>query len=736
MQQRFYNEDTNWGVYAFISHDDIPYFDPLKSKDRNDFYTNCDDERPAKFSILTGKVQQLYLGTSYQIEANVVYNAKYKSYQYDPITVIPDVPKTQEQQKAFLSLILTSRQCETILATYPNIVEDVINGNDNVDISRLNGIGHATWNDVRDKIINNYVMSDIITMLQPLGVTYGMISKLSKAVPNPTLLKEQLVDNPYIMTRIRGLGFKRVDDMALKINPGLNVSIKRTYAFIKYFLNQEAENNGHTWVKIDALTAAVQENIAPCMDIFQNEVLAGESSVILHFDNDKVGLHRYYELEMNIFAMLSEINSAPVDTSLEYEKGIANAQEAQGFNYTEEQVDVIKRALSTNVTTISGKAGTGKSTIARGIISVLKESRKSVSCAALSAKAAQRLEEATGHKATTIHRMLGWSGDGFNYNHVNPLLSDVVIIDESSMINATLFAAVIAAVKPGGRLFLFGDNRQLPPIGCGNIFSDLLEHVSDFNNTYLTKVQRQAEDSGILMDANQIREGINPIGAPVARVTTGKLADMTYMFRDDKSTLHDIAVKTFLKAVEQDGVDNVALIVPRKNDCENSTASLNKNILDKLIPNTTGQLQYGDKVFRVGAKVMNVENDYENNVFNGETGYVTNIYPKASGNSSQWFLDVEFNTNGEKKIIPFSKSKCAQLELAYAITIHKSQGSGYNTVVTVIDSSSYILLDSCLLYTAMTRAKKRCLLLSQPKAFSHAIHTNKGTSRNTWLSVK
>ena len=729
--QRYYSEDSSYGVFVFHTKDDIPEYDLVPP---SPFQT---DTEGLKMSMLVGNMQQLYIGSEYEVTATLDYNAKYKSYQYKPKIITSVTPKTEEQQKMFLTSIITDRQAETLLEKYPNIVEDIIKGTDNVDLKELKGIGETTYQSIKEKVLENYVISDILILLQPLGVKYSMIKKLLMGEPNPALLKEKLLDNPYIMLDLRGFGFKTVDSLALKLNPDIKVSAKRTYAFIKYHLKEIGNNQGHTWINIETLENAVRDNIPECMDVFERLIESErEKEIILHFDGDKVGLYNYYELERDVYSILKDIQSYPCLELNEEDinEGISQAEKEQGFELTDEQREVVKASLNDNVCIIAGKAGTGKSTISRALLNIYKHANYSISCCALSAKAAQRITEATGFPASTIHRLLGVNPQkGFEHDHENPLTSDVILIDECSMINSYVYHAIVSAIKEGAKLIMCGDNRQLPPIGYGNIFGDLLLKTDSLHISHLTKVLRQAEKSGILSDANKIREGIMPIEQPELRIVNGELQDMTYMFRDTREGLRNIAIKSYLKAIEQDGMDEVAIIVPRKENCDNSTLEINIKLSDILLNKNGRTMKIGKKEYLVGSKVMQVDNNYEKNVFNGEVGYITKIEEVQNGKEKTLEFTVEFKMNDQTKVITYTRNELDQLDLAYAMTIHKSQGSGYKTVIIIIDMTHYTLLDTCLLYTAITRAKKRCLLLAEPQAFKMCMDNNKSKSRQTWL---
>ena len=727
--ERYYSEDSSWGCYTFCTEDDIPEYSDYKDP----FINDSANWSAKKMSILSGKMQQLYIGSEYEVTAKLEYNQKYKSYQYVPSIVTAIMPKSIEQQKKFLESLLTSNQVETLLSVYPTIVEDVINKRDSVDLSLLKGIGEVTWENIKEKIIDNYVISDILILLQPLGVTFNMIKKLLSDTPNPELLKEELIDNPYIMTRIRGFGFKTVDGLALKLNPDIRVSSKRTYAFIKFFLNELGENDGHTWVTLNILTNAVRDNINECIEIY-NEIIETEKQrqTLLYFDGDRVGLKYYRVIEENIFNILNGLNKVKRSFNINIEEGIKEAEKEQGFVLTDEQKDVVVKACNDNVVIICGKAGSGKTTITRSLLKIYKQ--YNIRCSALSAKAAQRITEATGFPASTIHRMLGAQGlNKFLYNRECPLYADIVLIDEASMINADIFYQLLQAVNEGSKVIICGDNRQLPPIGYGNIFSDLLEKSDYFNVNQLTKVLRQAEKSGILCDANKIREGIYPISQPELKIINGELQDMVYMFRDNREALQNIAIKTYLKSIEEESVDDVIIVTPRKKDCINSTLELNKLIQDELLPDEEQKLVYGKKTFKVGSKVIQRVNNYEKNVFNGEIGYITKIWEEMHGKEKVSKFQVEYKLNDSIKTIDYTRSELDEIDLAYALTCHLSQGSGYNTVIVIIDNTHYALLDACLLYTAITRAKKRCLLLAEPSAFQKCLSNNKSIIRQTWL---
>ncbi len=575
-------------------------------------------------------------------------------------------------------------------------------------------------------------------MLKPIGVTYAMIKKLLSEEPNPVLLKQELEKNPYIMTKIDGIGFRKCDDLALKLKPELIDSTQRLVAFIQYYFKDLGESKGHTWCSEKILRAAISNNIYECCNKVDWLL---ENNDFLHIDSGRIGLKYYYDIEMQIYHLI--LNKSQIETTINISdeainKAIKHAEEEQGFDYVVEQLDTIHKSLHRTVSLITGKAGTGKTSIMRAIVKAYMENTYMMTASALSAMAAQRITEATEFPAMTIHRTLGCQGlNNFTYNKDNHLITDVAFLDEGSMVNASLFLHWLEAIGDNTRIIISGDHKQLPPIGFGNVFSDLIEMFDDSVVSKLVKPMRQAEKSGILVDANKIRENINPISEKLQpRIIHGELQDMYYMFRTNRQSLFNIAIKTFIKSVESDGIDNVVIAVPRRKDCLNSTNEINKVIQNELLGDVLESIEGFDTTFKLGAKVMQTVNDYDKNVFNGEIGYVTKISERYDGKKKEEYCEVTYtDIFGKDKIIEYTKKELAALDLAYAMTVHKLQGAGRKTVIGIIDNTHHQLLDNCMLYTLLTRAKKRCLLLAEPEAFLQCIRTSHN-NRNTWMMLE
>ena len=706
--------------------------------DLEDKVEETKENKKSYYCNLTGKMQRLTVGCTYLIKASYSFHKQY-GHQYEPISVYPLVPKTAEEQVMLLKSIIPEKLADNLVKVYPNIVEDVVNGKiDEIDYSKVNGVRELTWKKIKIKIVDNYIISDIIVMLKPLGVTFQMIKKLLDAEPNPALLKQQIQDNPYIITKIRGIGFKKADEFALKLKPELINSHERLISFIRHYFSELGDSEGHTWVNLDILKSDVSNNVPECLDKF-DWIL--NNNHFLHIEDNKIGLHKYYKTEKQIYDYFKNKINQTISKQLSEEhikKAISIAEEEQGYKYTEEQLKVIHNTLNSNVSFITGLAGTGKSSIMRAILKAYHTAKFNISSCALSAMAASRIEEATNYPASTIHRLLGCQGENkFLYNQDNLLITDVVLLDEASMVNASLFLSLLKAIGDKTRIIICGDYKQLPPIGYGNIFSDLIHSLDSKCVNKLTKPMRQALKSGILSDANTIRKNKNPIIEVLQpKIIHGELQDMYYLFRDNREKLFNIAINTYLKTIEKEGIDNVTIITPRRQGCKNSSEELNKVIQEKLLGSQSEEIAFADKCFKLGAKVMQTVNDYDKNVFNGEIGTITEI---GVNNKKEKYCIVEFpeklsiNSSVEQvKLVDYKLSEITQLDLAYALTTHKLQGSSRQTVIGIIDNTHFKLLDNCMLYTLLTRAKKKCLLLAEPDAFLKCIKTSHN-ARNTWL---
>lgn len=750
IRELYYNEQNFYSISVIELDEELPGTE--KDKINNKYTTK-----------LVGRSVPLSTSSKYKVTAKFIFNEKY-GYQYEIVSIKPIVSEESQStlNNSYLQAIITPNQYEALNNAYPNIVQNLLDDpNFEPDYTKLKGIKQKSWEKIREKILKYQQIGDILALLVPLGVSSNMIDKLVSYEPNVDILKTKLKSNPYEFTRIQGFGFLTVDKLALKINPDLATSSFRVAACTRHVLEEEAMN-GYLWVSIQDFGKDFCKIIPPgapefneCFkhvkDLIQveRELTKDNNSTLLHVVDDVIGLQKYYNIEESIWKYLKRLNNT---TNYEPNRSLEEAIEETN-NYfstadrrvelTDEQISAIKSTIENKVVIITANAGAGKTVCIKGILNLFRN--YNVATAALSGKAARRIEEATGVPSNTIHRLLEWQVDGgFARNEDNPLNVDLIILDECSMIDDILLLNLLKAMPAEAKLVLVFDDAQLSPIGAGSPAKDLLSSNLCINR--LTKIHRQAESSGIKLDANKIRKnqdiftdedidydefGNRFITSPVIHGTDKDME--IYMYTDSKMSQDKIFQQAydlyFDLLRENDGnVDKVTIVVPKK-DGVNSTRNFNNRIQERLLGREPSELVIKEsddgkyKVFKKGARVIqrNV-NDYERNVMNGEIGIIENI--------SEKFCTLNFD-NGEK-IVQMPKPLMRNMELAYAITVHSMQGSECENVIAILDNSHYILLDCALFYTAVTRAQKKCYLLMQPSAYKNALLKNK-TERRTYL---
>ena len=398
--QRYYNEDSFWGVFNVKSKERLPFSDEIS---KPGVFEDDKDFEPYYLVTVAGKIQQLYVGSEYEFTASCEYNSRYKSWNYVPTIVTAIAPASIEESRLFLESILTPNQANVLLNEYPDIVQQIIDGTDDVDVNKLYGIGNTTYNNIKSKILDNYVISDIITMLQPYGITYTAVKNLLKWEPNSSILKQKIKDNPYCITEARGFGFPTADKFALKIQPDLIDSSKRLLSFMKYTLSKAAEDEGHTWVHFSDLNNSIIDQIPQCKDVFDQLVSQKEDGYLagyFYLNKGKIGLVKYKEQEEAIYDILKDLDIYQFNCKIDTGLGIEKAEKQLGYELSEEQRSVVKQIENSNVVVFTGAAGSGKSSTARAILNSFTGAN--IACCSLSAKAAQRIQEATAYYGGTV----------------------------------------------------------------------------------------------------------------------------------------------------------------------------------------------------------------------------------------------------------------------------------------------------------------------------------------------
>jgi len=589
-------------------------------------------------------------------------------------------------------------------------------------------------------------MRNAMMFLQKYNITGNLAAKIYQEYGQR--MYDIIRENPYRLAEdITGVGFRTADEIASRvgIEPNSDYRIK---AGILYILMQ-ASAEGHVYLPEPELMQRAGDLLLCEEDQVRKQVtnLSLEKKIIVVETGQERVIYSavFYYMELNIARMLHELNIKYYYNSEELNKKLARIEDMTKTVLDEQQRIAFKEAVYNGLLIITGGPGTGKTTLINAIIKFFEMEGLSILLAAPTGRAAKRMSEATGYEARTIHRMLELSkltqGDGDNYtfqrNETNPLETDVLIIDEMSMVDIGLMNALLKAVPVGTRLILVGDVNQLPSVGPGNVLKDIINSHC-FNVVKLTKIFRQEEGSDIIVNAHKINAGeqIN---------LDNKSKDFFMLRRNEANVISAVIinlVKNKLpKYVNATPFDIQVLTPMRKGEL--GVEKLNKALQEALNPPAPDkkEKEYHDMVFREGDKVMQIKNNYQltweiksifgitvqtgTGVFNGDAGIIREINPFAE------YMTVEFDDN---RLVNYSFSQLDELELAYAVTVHKSQGSEYPAVVIPILDGPRLLFNRNLLYTAVTRAKNCVVIVGSDKMVKYIIDNESEQKRYSRLS--
>ena len=578
--------------------------------------------------------------------------------------------------------------------------------------------------------------------LQQFGITMNLAVKIYNKYGQEVygILKE----NPYrLADDIEGVGFRTADDIAAKAGIRTDSDF-RVRSGILYTLLQ-ASGEGHTFLPQEELTAKTSELLGIDKDIIEKNYmdLSIERKIIMKQSGEQTQIYSasFYYMEANTATMLRELDIAYDVADVEIEQRINNIEKQTGMQLDEHQVQAVKEAVRNGLLVITGGPGTGKTTTINTIIRYFEMEGMDIFLAAPTGRAAKRMSETTGFEARTIHRMLELNGGmegsaGFERNETNPLETDLVIIDEMSMVDITLMNSLLKAIAPGTRLILVGDINQLPSVGPGSVLKDIIQSEA-FNVVMLTKIFRQASTSDIIVNAHKINRGEEVS-------LDNKSMDFFFLKRYEA----DIIINVVLQLVKQKMpkfVDatpyDIQVLTPMRKGLL-GVERLNGILQQYLNPpdKSKREKEHGDMVFREGDKVMQTKNNYQleweictkfgltvdkgMGIFNGDMGIITEINDFAET------MTVEFD---EGRKVEYSYKLLDELELAYAITIHKSQGSEYPAVVIPLLSGPSMLMNRNLLYTAVTRARKCVTLVGNDATFNQMIQNTSQQKRYSGL---
>ena len=606
-------------------------------------------------------------------------------------------------------------------------------------LTEVSGIGRKKAKMIADSFREKKLLRDVLLSLEPYGVTVGQAYKMMQVYGELCLAKVQ--ENPYqLIEDIEGIGFLTADRIATHVAGFETDSLARMMAGIRYCLQQARDERGDMFLPYDVLVEKSAQLLAVTADRIEETIDWMESGEdLLHCEineSDAVYLPYLLKIEDYIAKKLLALRQPPAPQTWD----IRAWQSRSALELSREQYEAVMLALKNGIAIITGGPGTGKTTIIRCILDAMQEKGFDVELAAPTGRAAKRMTEATGSEARTLHRLLEYvPGEGFMRNRDNPILCDAVIIVELSMVDAPLMYALLQAIPKGTRLILVGDSDQLPPVGCGNVFFDALasETLPSFR---LTEIFRQAQRSLIVRNAHRINHGVMPI-------LTDRDSDFIFEEIPNADRIRDRLIELIRRESSHLGTSDplmdVQVLVPMKTTSLGVT-ELNRLLQSVMNPASPQKAEHivGAVTFREGDKIMQIRNNYKTEwrkplsfgrfeegagVFNGDLGTILRMIPHEKT------AVIVFD---DGRTAEYAFAQFEELDLAYCITIHKSQGSEFQTVLLPLAGGPMPLLTRNLLYTAVTRAKKNVYCIGRSDTIIRMVQNARKNDRNTGLKQR
>lgn len=612
-------------------------------------------------------------------------------------------------------------------------------------LSEVPGIGVKRAKQIGDSFREQYATRQAMIFLQAYGVTPGMAVKISKVYGERT--REVIQQNPYrLVEDVEGVGFLTADRIALSMGVAPE-SDSRLSAGLIYALQEAAASAGHTYLPMDELLTLAGRLLRVEPQLLQTHLtallLARKLRAHVMDGVEGVFLPQMWQAESEIARRLRDLQAASqtiMDGTVDAQ--IRNFEKAKGISFSPTQKKAISMAAQQGLLVITGGPGTGKTTIINCILSLLDS--ESVLLAAPTGRAAKRMSEATGREASTLHRLLEYGGDSgaFARSEDYPLECDCLIVDEMSMVDVTLMRGLMRAVLPGTRVILVGDADQLPSVGAGNVLKDILD--SDVvPSIRLTDIFRQDESSMIVLNAHRINHGEMPV---LRSRDTDFFFTRKVLQSEAAQAICDLLRSRLPKYLgfpreqwQAQATRCIQVLTPtKKGDC--GAANLNRLLQETLNPERPGvdSLLHGETEYRVGDKVIQTKNDYQieytrqtpfgpeegQGVFNGDVGYIERIDP------AEHMMTVLFD---DDRVVTYQKQQLDALDLAYSLTVHKSQGSEFPVVVMPVVGGPPMLMARNLLYTALTRARQLVVLVGREEVIQQMVENDHVAKRYTTL---
>ena len=587
---------------------------------------------------------------------------------------------------------------------------------DSERLFEVEGLGRKRIEKIRESWEKQKDIKEVMLFLQGHGVSTAYAAKIYRTYGKESI--DKVKNNPYCLADdIWGIGFKTADSIAEKMGYEKE-DPRRCRSGILYTLGQ-LSNEGHVFALQEQLITKGKEMLEADEEILLKTLQQMIVDKDVFLEEEAIYLPPFYYAEKGSADKLQELMKHTALSAKQLDFGMTTGK--GGIEYDEVQLQAIEQAIHSKVMVLTGGPGTGKTTTTQGIIAAFKSMGLDILLAAPTGRAAKRMSEATGMPAKTIHRLLVYKpAEGYQRNEENPLDGDVLIIDEASMIDILLFYSLLKAVPASMRVIFVGDIDQLPSVGPGNVLRDLIDSEK-IPVVRLTRIFRQAQSSRIVMNAHRINQGIYP------DVSNGKETDFFFLNNEDPEQVIESVVnlvKNRLPKAYHEKINNIQVLTPMHRGVVGAD-NLNTALQKALNPEGPALVR-GGYAYRVGDRVMQIRNNYDKDVFNGDIGFVQSI------DLEDRVLLADF----DGKLVTYEVTELDEIVLAYATTIHKSQGSEYPIVIIPILMTHFMMLQRNLIYTAITRSKKVCVLIGSPKALAYSVRNFTVHKRNSRLKER
>lgn len=682
---------------------------------------------------ICGEMPELTIGAVYNIIATETFSRYGASYKI--VHINRERPKSKEDVKLFLQEVLTEKQADALYNAYPNIIDKIKNNDvDDIDFSKLHGIGEKKFEKIKEKIASNFFLMDLVAEFKGV-ISLSMMGKIYKKYPSVDTLREKFNSEPYTsLTCISGVGFKKADAMIMKLQDDhvvdfgydIRTSKDRCLACIRYLL-EENEKKGNTKASLSEIRRSCLKLVPECADLFSDAI---ESNTI-YYDKDTmdIALYETYQTECVIankifYGLNNKMNVWSFNTE-EY-------RDVGEFKLSDDQIRILDAVCKNTVVILNGFAGAGKTSATKALISMLENNNKTYSLLAPTGKASKVVSEFTGREASTVSMaIMDTYKKGWCYFD-----TDIVIVDEFSMCDVHMFERLLRKVDFNQtKLLIIGDNAQLSSVGCGNLLHDFID-VGIIPTVTLTHIFRY-QDGGLMKCATDIRCNKSYLNNSMKNKITSFGDKKDYVFIDmDSEKMLKYTIALYKKLLDNGNDVESMQVLTAKNKGGCGSEELNNELQKIANPNygKGNSMTVWDTTYYKGDLVLERTNYYmeerddeglligkELVVANGEVGKIIDV--------DNTFVRIDFN--GVQ--VNYTKDEMANVSLGYAISIHKSQGSSIENVIVCTPRSHAFMLNNNMLYVALTRAKKKCYHIGEIKTINQAIYKKENLKRNTFM---